>query len=104
MRFRKLTVGEGRTVPQHMVDQTLSELGFGWLLDCEVEDADVQVVNKTIVWRSGNLYTGSWHYGIWKSGDFHGRWENGIFESGRMLGQFVSGVIPDALLDQKNKR
>jgi hypothetical protein len=97
MRFKSLKVGD-RPIPQRRIEQTLTDLGLGWLLDCEVEDADVQVVNKTVIWNSGTLYTGTWHYGVWKSGDFHGRWENGIFESGRMLGDFLSGVIDDSLL------
>jgi len=99
MRFKKLVVDGKAAVPQHMIEQALTERGFGWLVDCEIEDADVEVIRNTIVWRSGNLYTGSWRYGIWKSGDFHGRWENGIFESGRMLGDFVSGIMDPGLAE-----
>jgi hypothetical protein len=97
MRFKSLKVAD-KAIPQQRIEQTLASLGFGWLLDCEVEDAEIEVTHNTIIWNSGTLYTGSWHYGIWKSGDFHGRWQNGIFESGRMLGDFVSGVIDRSLL------
>jgi hypothetical protein len=96
MRFKKL-VANGKAVPQHMIERSLEDQGFAWLVDCELEDADVEIVRNTLIWKSGNFYTGSWRYGIWKSGDFHGRWENGIFESGRMLGEFVSGIMDPGL-------
>jgi hypothetical protein len=97
MRFKRLTI-EGKKVGPHSADRSLEEAGLGWLVDCEFEGADVDVVRGTVIWNGGTLYSGRWHYGIWKDGQFNGTWDNGIFESGDFRGDFVSGMIDRDLL------
>jgi hypothetical protein len=102
MRFKKLILGESVISNSDKIESVLNQHKFWWLIDSEVEDAIIEIRNNTIIWHFGNYYSGRWHYGIWKSGDFHGTWVNGIFEKGRFAGKFLSGIIDDHLI-QKNK-
>lgn len=97
MRFKKLTI-EGKKIDVHLADRALEDAGIDWLVDCEFEDADVDVTRGTVIWNDGTLYSGRWHFGIWKEGEFNGTWDNGIFESGSFRGRFVSGIIDRDLL------
>jgi len=63
-----------------------------WLIDSEFENAILELRNNTIIWYSGDFYSGDWHYGIFKGGSFHGVWENGIFENGNFNGKWVEGI------------
>lgn len=74
------------------INRILIENNFEWLLDCEIENANFEIRNNTIIWNYGNLYSGNWIYGIWKNGVFHGTFENGIFENGDFKGKFISGI------------
>lgn len=74
------------------IDDILCENDFKWLVDSEIEDADLEIKKGTIIWNSGVFYTGSWKYGIFKEGIFHGIWENGIFEGGDFKGNWKSGI------------
>jgi hypothetical protein len=102
MRFTKLSVNGNSTTNQDKIESILLSNHFYWLIDSEVENATIEIKNNTLIWHSGVFYTGRWHYGIWKSGDFYGIWENGIFENGNFNGKFISGIIPDKLV-KKNK-
>ena len=95
MRYKCLKYGEDKIYNHQKIEKILEQNGLGWLIDSEIEDADIEIKNKTIIWNSGTYYSGNWHYGIWKSGIFWGTWENGIFESGQMKGKFLSGIRPD---------
>lgn len=101
MRFKKLFIG-GTTITQpEKIESVLHQHGFYWLIDSEIEDAEIRIEKETLIWESGTFFSGRWHYGIWKSGDFHGIWENGIFESGRFYGKFETGIMPDYLHPKK---
>jgi hypothetical protein len=63
---------------------------FYWLIDSEIENAQLEIKNNTIIWHKGSFYSGNWHYGIFKDGDFFGNWENGIWESGNFGGKWQS--------------
>lgn len=101
MRFRRLTIDSSIITQSDKIESALLKHEFYWLIDSEVEDAVIEIKNKTLIWESGTFFSGRWHYGIWKSGDFYGIWENGIFEKGRFYGKFVTGIIPDYLLPKK---
>lgn len=63
-----------------------------WLIDSEVEEANIEIKNNTLIWHSGIYKYGKWHFGIFKNGTFYGIWENGIWESGTFKGKWISGV------------
>lgn len=92
MRYREVKIdgkvlsGEGKIAAE------LASRGLYWLIDSEVEDAEIEICGGTVIWHSGEFLSGRWHYGIFKGGDFHGVWENGIFERGNMSGRWVSGI------------
>ena len=89
MRYVKLKIGDKIHKNQNTIDDILTEKKFYWLVDSEFENADIELINNTIIWNNGNYYVGNFHYGIWKSGDFYGIWENGIFEKGNFNGIFL---------------
>ena len=92
MRFKKFKVGDKNITNTTEINKILSENDLHWLIDSEVENADVEIKNKTLIWNNGTYYTGNWYYGIWKNGDFKGTWENGIWEDGEFSGKWKSGI------------
>lgn len=94
MRFEQLVYKEKIFKDPKKIQSILSQEGFYWLLDSEIEDASIEINKNTLIWNSGHFYSGNWYYGIWKNGNFYGVWENGIFENGNFKGKFISGIIP----------
>ena len=92
MKFKKLEIDNKIFHEEWKIHKILEDNGFNWLIDSEIENADISILNKTIIWNSGSFYSGNWYYGIWKDGDFYGIWENGIWEGGVFSGKFESGI------------
>lgn len=92
MRYKQFKYGNKEITNETSINRILMDNNIGWLIDCEFEDADIELKNNTIIWNSGNFYNGDWQYGIFKDGEFHGNFINGIFENGKMKGTFISGI------------
>lgn len=92
MRYKCLEYEGNKIYNPQKIEEILSKNNLNWLIDSEFENADIEIRNQTLIWNSGNYFSGNWHYGIWKSGTFFGTWENGIFEDGVMKGTFKSGI------------
>lgn len=92
MRYKSLIIDDKKITNNIEINKILTENGIDWLIDCEIEDAEIVIKNRTLIWKSGTLYSGHWIFGIWTGGDFCGIWENGIFEGGKFKGVFKSGI------------
>ena len=92
MRYRELNYNNKRITKRSEIDSILSKENMHWLIDSEIENASIEIKKNTLIWNSGNFFTGLWHYGIFCGGNFYGTWENGIFESGKFQGKWKSGV------------
>ncbi len=92
MRYKDLTHGGKVFTKSNHIDFILKNLNLYWLIDSEIENASIEIQRGTIIWKSGDFYSGNWKYGIFKSGNFHGIWENGIFEGGNFKGIWKSGI------------
>jgi len=92
MRFLELVHGDSKITNARHITEILEQKKFHWLIDSEVESAKIEIKNNTLIWHSGIFYSGYWHYGIFKGGDFYGVFENGIFENGNFKGKFESGI------------
>jgi hypothetical protein len=92
MRFKELIYGGKKIINNKLIDKILEKNNFHWLIDSEIEDAQIEISKNTVIWHGGNYYSGFWAYGIFKNGNFYGTFENGIFENGILHGKFVSGV------------
>jgi hypothetical protein len=92
MRYKHLKHGDKSITNNRKIDDILIQEGLQWLIDCEIENADIEVKKNTLIWNSGDFITGNWEYGIFKDGNFHGTFKNGIFENGNMKGNFISGI------------
>jgi hypothetical protein len=92
MRFKELIEGDKRITNQKQIIDILEKEGFHWVVDSEIENAQIEIKKNTLIWHSGDFFSGNWHYGIFKSGNFYGIFENGIFEGGNFKGEFLSGI------------
>lgn len=93
MRYKSLKIGESIYTQDRVCDSKLNILGFNWLVESEFEEADIEIIKDTILWKSGNFYSGIWHYGIIESGIFNGIFKNGIISDGvKFGGKFISGI------------
>ena len=92
MRYQELTYKDKRYTKGSEIEKILSQENLHWLIDSEIENANLEIKKSTLIWNSGDYYSGNWHYGIFKNGTFHGIWENGIFENGNFKGKWKSGV------------
>ena len=97
MKFKELLYNNTYIKEEFKIIKILQKEGFHWLIDSETENASIEIVNKTIIWNSGDFFFGNWYYGIWKNGNFYGIWENGIFENGNFKGKFISGIKPSSV-------
>jgi len=92
MRFLELIYGDTKTTNQREITQILEKENLHWLVDSEIEEAKIEIRKGTLIWHDGIFYSGHWHYGIFKGGNFYGIFENGIFENGNFHGKFLSGI------------
>jgi hypothetical protein len=96
-RYSELMVGDNKLTDHREITKILIEKKLTWLVDSEVEGAKIEIKNDTLIWHSGNFYSGQWRYGIFRAGSFYGTWHSGIFESGNFEGSWIGGIR----LDQK---
>jgi hypothetical protein len=92
MRYIELKYRNKTYTTEVEIDDILLSENFYWLIDSEIENAQIEIEKGTLIWNGGSFFTGDWHYGIFKNGDFYGNWENGIWESGNFGGKWHSGV------------
>ena len=92
MRYKELII-EGKSIKsQNQIDSILKQNKFYWLIDSEIENAKIEIRKNTLIWHSGNFYSGDWEYGVFKEGSFFGNFINGIFENGNFKGNWKSGI------------
>ena len=92
MRYTELKYGNKTYTIESQIEKILENQKFYWLLDSEFENAVLEIKKDTLIWYSGDFFSGNWYYGIFKDGSFNGIWENGIFENGSFSGKWLSGI------------
>lgn len=92
MRYLELIIDSKSIKSQNQITEILRKNNFYWLIDSEIENVVIEIKKNTIIWHSGNFYSGSWEYGIFKGGSFWGTFINGIFEGGNFKGNWKSGI------------
>jgi hypothetical protein len=92
MRFKELIYENKIITDNKKIESILEKNNFHWLIDSEIENAQIEIKNNTLIWHGGDYYSGFWYYGIFKNGNFYGTFENGIFENGNLRGKFLGGV------------
>jgi hypothetical protein len=105
MRYKNIIFNGKTYTEQFKIDDILISEGFNWLLDAEIENASLEIFNKTLVWNNGLWYNGTWEYGVFRNGEwrygvwkggvwYNGTWKNGRFETGLIFdGTFINGII-----------
>lgn len=104
-RYKELKFGDKTFTEQHIIKEKLIENGFEWFLDCEIENARIEILKNTLVFNSGVFFNGNWKYGVFRDGQwkygtweggvwYNGTWYNGIFKNGIIFdGRFIAGKI-----------
>lgn len=92
MKYKQLKVGDKSYTNNKQIDKILGDNKFHWIIDSEIEDAEIELKNNTVIWENGKWLHGTWEYGIWLNGVFYGKWSNGIFEKGTFKGEWKSGI------------
>ena len=69
MRFKELLIDSKSITNPKKIESLLKEHKFYWLIDSEIENAQIEIKNNTLIWHSGNFYSGDWFYGIFKEGN-----------------------------------
>jgi hypothetical protein len=114
MRFNKLTLKEdGKHAildSSRIIERYLATSPFYWLLNCEVDDVEIEIDDNILYWKSGVMYWGKWQWGvfengefrsgewfggIWKDGEFRGTWHNGVWIEGTFKGKWIKGKRPE---------
>jgi len=105
MRYKSLTYKGETYTEQYKIDDILISENFSWILDAEIENADIEISKETLIWNNGLWYNGAWTYGVFRNGEwrygvwkggvwYNGTWKNGRFESGIIFGgKFINGII-----------
>lgn len=89
MRYLELKHDGVVYTDESKINDMLKKEKFFWLIDSEIENAVIEIRKNTLIWHDGQYYSGYWHYGIFKKGEFRGCWENGIFEGGNFEGKYA---------------
>lgn len=92
MKYKELKFKNKTYTNLKEIEQLLNKEGFYWLIDSELLNAVLEIKKNTIIWKNGIYISGSWYYGIFQDGIFHGEWQNGIFENGQFQGTWISGI------------
>lgn len=92
MRFLELIYNKKTYNQEREIIKILSDNGFYWLIDSEIENSKIEIKKNTIIWNDGIFISGDWNYGIFKNGEFYGTWEGGIFENGNFQGKWIDGI------------
>lgn len=92
-RFKSLKINGTTFTSETAIQNLLLENGFDWLLSCELNNADLEIIDNILYWNSGIFYYGTWKWGVFKSGEFRsGIWQGGIFMGGTFNGKYINIV------------
>lgn len=94
-RYKQLKYEGKEYIEASQINEILIDENLGWLIDCEIENARIEIQNSTLIWNAGLWYNGTWVYGVWRDGEWrYGVWENGVWYNGTFKnGIFKSGLI-----------
>ena len=92
IRFSSLIVDNKKYTFSLDIERYLVTTEYNWLLECEVENVNIEIKDNILIWKSGIFYWGTWYWGIWKSGEFRsGIWNGGVFYDGIFNGDWLKG-------------
>jgi len=86
MKYKSLIFNNTQYTTQPQIEKILHDLRFFWLIDSEMENAEIEIKNNTLIWYNGVFLSGQWYFGIFKDGKFYGNFINGILEGGQFKG------------------
>lgn len=86
MKFKLFLHNDKKITNFNQIKNLLKEHNCTWLLDCEFENAIIELKNNTIIWKDGDFYFGVIPFIIWERGNFRG----GIIQNGIFLESPVS--------------
>lgn len=109
MRYEKAIIDGKAIAHTNDIERELKSHDLSWLITCEFDNANIEVIKNTLIWNGGVFYYGKWQFGIFKKGEFrggdwyggvfygdtfskHATWHNGVKKSGNFYGKWLGGV------------
>ena len=92
IRIKSLKVNNIK-ITENNIKNTIARYNMDWLLDCEFDNAVLEIVNNTMIWKNGTFYHGDWIFGIFENGEFFGNFLSGVFKSDKFKGKKIDGVF-----------
>lgn len=95
MRIKELKFENKVFTEEYQINEILINNKFNWVIDCEIQDARLEITKDTLIWNAGLFYSGVWKYGVFRNGEWRfGTWENGVWYNGVWKdGLFKNGLI-----------
>lgn len=95
-KYSIVKINDKEFTNQQEINSLLYDKKLYWLLDSEIEEANIEIKRNKVIWKDGNWYNGIWKGAIWENGNFYyGQWNNGIFKNGT----FHNGVFKDGIFE-----
>lgn len=96
-RYKELKYEDRIFTETYKIDEILIKNKFDWFLDCEVENARIEIMKGHLIFNSGVFFNGTWQYGVFRDGQWkYGTWEGGVWYNGTWYnGIFKNGIIFD---------
>ena len=83
IRIKELKYNGKTYTRKFEIDEILIDNGLNWVLDCELENARIEIVKDTLVFNAGIFYNGIWEYGVFRDGDVRNiTFQNGVIYNG----------------------
>lgn len=81
MRIKELKIGN-EVLRGANAEQRLHGSPHDWLLACEFDDAVIEIVNGSVIWKDGVMYWGEVEWCIFEGGSIRGgSYKHGILRS-----------------------
>jgi len=103
-RFIKLTTENAVITNTKPIEKFLASTSFDWLLNCELDNVELEIKDNILYWKKGVMYWGDWKWGVWESGEFRsGTWHGGILLGGTVKAKWLNGVDKTKQTNQQEK-
>lgn len=92
-RILKLIIDGEVYKTTNYIHQKLTESNHAWILECELDNAVIEIKDNILYFKEGIFYWGYWKWGIFDGGEFRsGYWSGGILRDGIFKGKYKKMV------------
>lgn len=82
-RYKELKWEGNLYTENYKINEILIKQKFAWLMDCEFENARLEILKDTLIWNAGTFFNGLLEYIVIRDGEFKaGVINNGVLYNG----------------------